>query len=185
MARPSPTALSAGRSRGGYASRGHAGYRGGYRGGYYGRRHHGGGRYYYLSGVPYFYPSYGFGLGFGYPSYYYGSSGFYDPAFDGYYGGGYYDGPAYRPYEGRIVQETAPGDLRGHSKSGGSARSLTGAVQRQLAERGYYKGSIDGQFGQASQGAMRRFQHAKGLKETGLIDEASLRALGFDPREQE
>jgi hypothetical protein len=126
--------------------------------------------------VPYFYPSFGFG--FGYPSYYYNDSGYYGTYYDEPYPPGYYVGPDDQPYEGRIVPETAPGKtpaLKG-------ARSLPAAVQRQLAERGYYKGSIDGQFGPASKSALRRFQRDHHLKETGLIDEANLKALGFSAR---
>ncbi len=60
------------------------------------------------------------------------------------------------------------------------AKSLPGAVQRQLAERGYYKGGIDGQFGPASKSALKRFQRNNDIKSTGLIDEPSLKALGFE-----
>lgn len=139
-------------------------------------RYRGGGRYYYLAGVPYFYPSFGFG--FGYPSYYYNNFGYYGGYYDEPYPPDYYVGPADQPYEGRIVEETAPGGkpaLKG-------ARSLPAAVQRQLAEQGYYKGSIDGEFGPASKSALRRFQRDRDLKETGLIDEATLKALGFSTR---
>jgi hypothetical protein len=123
--------------------------------GYY---HGGRGHYYYLGGVPYFYPYYAFG--FGYPYYYYGL-GYNTP----YYGYGYPD-PA---YEGRIVGQNG-------SEPGAS---LPGAVQKQLAKRGYYKGTIDGEFGPATRSALSRFQRDNNLKETGRIDEATLQALGF------
>jgi hypothetical protein len=124
-----------------------------------------------LSGVPYFYPYYG---GFGYPAYYGSSFGF------GYsvpLGEPYpeYIDPEDGPYEGRIVRETTPGRIDAN-------RSLPVAVQRQLAERGYYKGSIDGQFGPASREALRRFQRDKRIKQSGLIDSATLEALGFTTR---
>lgn len=153
----------AGRYRGrGYDGRGYGG--------------HGRGRYYYLGGVPYFYP-YG-GFGFGYPGYYGDGFGFgYESSF---YGGGY-GYPAYGyngnpAYEGRIVEETVPGG----SSSGG--QSLPAAVQRQLAKRGYYKGEIDGEFGSGSRSALRRFQRDHRLEETGRIDESTLNALGFGDR---
>lgn len=129
-------------------------------GGYYGHRG-GGGRYYYFGGLPYFYPigGYGFGDPFWYGGYYGGFPG----GFGGYG----------QPYEGRIANENVVGAEHG-------AKSLPGAVQRQLAERGYYKGGIDGQFGPASKGALRRFQNDNGIKSSGLIDEPSLKALGFE-----
>jgi hypothetical protein len=118
------------------------------------------GHYYYLGGIPYFYPYYD--IGFGYPSYYYG----YGVGYNVPYYGNAYPEPA---YEGRIVNENG-------SEPGAS---LPGAVQKQLAKRGYYKGSIDGEFGPATRGALSRFQRDNNLKETGRIDEATLQALGF------
>lgn len=125
-------------------------------GGSYGHR---GGRFYYYGGVPYFYPIGGYGFG--------------DPFWYGSYYGGFASNRSL-PYEGRIADESMVGAKRG------GAKSLPGAVQRQLAERGYYKGGIDGQFGPASKGALKRFQSDNGLKSSGLIDEPSLKALGFD-----
>ena len=148
-----------------------------YRGGYYGHGgnrgrggHYGHGRYYYLGGVPYYYPF--FDYGFGYP--YYGSGfGYGFSAYD--YAGpgpGYYD----TPYNGTIVEETAPENLRA------SGPSLQTAIQRQLAKRGYYKGTIDGDFGPGSRDALKRFQADNRVKQTGRIDEATLKALGFTDR---
>ncbi len=136
-----------------YRGYNHGGYGHGYRG-----------RYYYLGGIPYFYP-FGFYGGFGYP-YYYGAYG----VGDGYgYGGEPYGGGA---YNGTI----ADSNNGGHPADGGS---LPEAVQRQLVKRGYYKGAVDGQFGPASRSALARFQTKQGLKETGRIDEPTLEALGF------
>lgn len=156
---------------------------GGYygRGGYYHGYGHGYGRYYYLGGIPYFYPFYGYGYGFGFP---------------GYYGDGFYGGGLYGPYgsegagyadranegEGRINDGHDIG--RGVNGNDGSnnqdtGNSLPAAVQRQLSKRGYYKGTVDGQFGPASRDALSRFQKSQGLKTTGRIDENTLDALGF------
>lgn len=174
-----PSSASVG--RGGSVGRSSAGvYRGGSRfGGYRGYGYRGNrGRYYYLGGVPYFYPF--FDSGFGYPFYgagFYGS-GFYGGGFGGYGGYGAYDGygpGAYgaAPYDARIVDEG------GNRSNQSNDRSLPTAVQRQLAERGYYKGGIDGEFGEGSRSALRRFQREHRLKDTGRIDEATLQALGF------
>ena len=166
-AAPGPASVG----RGGLVGRSGAGfYRGGSRyGGYRGYR----GRYYYLGGVPYFYPF--FDYGFGYPFY---GAGFYSG-----YGGGFGDYGAYggygpggygaAPYDASIVDEG------GNRSRQPNTRSLPAVVQRQLAERDYYKGSIDGEFGEGSRSALRRFQREHRLKDTGRIDEATLQALGF------
>ncbi len=154
------------------------GYRGAYRGGYYGGR--GYGRFYYLGGVPYYYPFFGlgYGLGFGYPAYAY--DGFWSgyPGYGGYGYGGYgygYGGPGGPgpdgAYEGRVTDQGSPNGQQG--------ASLPEAVQRQLSKRGYYKGTIDGNFGASSRSALSRFQRDNHLKDTGRIDEDTLEALGF------
>lgn len=167
---------------GSFASGRPSSYRGyGYgRGGYYhGYGHHGWyrGRCYYLGGVPYFYP---FDFGFGYP-YYYGGFG------DGFgygYGGpyGYGGNNVYAEndgaYNGRIA-DNENGTGNGGQPGGAS---LPEAVQKQLAKRGYYKDTVDGQFGPESRSALTRFQTKQGIKATGKIDEATLEALGFTDR---
>ncbi len=144
---------------------------GGYGYGFGGRHNYG--RYYYYGGVPYFFPFYGYGYGLGY----YG--GWYGDGFGGPYGGYGYDGGAGYPgsgaYEGRVVNP----DDRNNTPPQGNGGALPEAVQRQLAKKGYYKGSIDGQFGPASRDALSRFQREHHMKETGRIDEPTLDALGF------
>lgn len=152
-ARVSPQYATA--RRGGYYGRG---YRGGYYGGY---RHR-----YFLYGVPYFYDPFFFG-GFGY----YGA-GFY---------GGYpygYDNPGY--YNGRIADGQ---DNDGDNGARQDPTALPKAVQKQLAQRGYYKGSIDGEFGPGSRSALSRFQSDNKLRATGRIDPATMKALGFEERD--
>ena len=168
-------AEAAGGSRGYAGGRGYA-YRGAYRSGYYGGR--GYGRYYYLGGVGYYYPffgyGFGYGLGFGYPAY----------AYDGYWNGyagapyGYGDGPG--AYDGRIADQGGPGGPGAPDQEKGG--ELPKAVQRQLAKRGYYKGPVNGDFGASSRTALTRFQKDNHLKPTGRIDEDSLEALGFTDR---
>ena len=147
-------------------------------GGYYGNR----GRFFYLGGIPYFYP---FGFGFGYPYDYGYYGGYYG---DGYgYGGGYPGGAGgygNGAYNGGIADGgNGPGGS-GPGGNGGQAvgGSLPEAVQRQLAKRGYYKGAVDGQFGAESRDALSRFQKKQGLKQTGRVDEPTLEALGFTDR---
>ncbi len=148
---------------GGYYGRGGGYYRGG--GG-----HHHYGRNYYLGGIPYFYPFYGYG--FGYPYYY--------DSFYGSYGSAFASGA----YEGRIAGDRDRDEDNGRDRSGGPSAdtkgpSLPSAVQRQLAKRGYYRGKVDGEFGPASREALSRFQKSQDIKASGKIDEETLEALGF------
>jgi hypothetical protein len=57
--------------------------------------------------------------------------------------------------------------------------NLAGSVQSELAQRGYYRGAIDGEIGSDSRKAIRTFQAAKGLPVTGMIDPKLLKALGI------
>ena len=57
------------------------------------------------------------------------------------------------------------------------------AVQRALTERGYDPGIIDGAMGWRTRGALREFQRAAGIPDTGRIDDATRTALGLAPRD--
>ena len=52
------------------------------------------------------------------------------------------------------------------------------AVQQALNDRGYNAGAADGQWGATTQEAVRRFQRASGLPETGELAPSTLSALG-------
>ena len=144
------------------------GARGGYYGRGYGSRHR-----YYLYGVPYFYDPFFFG-GFGY----YGGFG------GGYpygYGYGYNNPYTAGYYNGRVADGNDSDEGDGNNQQ--NAAALPKAVQKQLAQRGYYKGSIDGEFGAGSRNALSRFQRDNNLRTTGRIDPATMKALGFEERE--
>jgi hypothetical protein len=51
------------------------------------------------------------------------------------------------------------------------------AVQRELAQLGYYHGQVDGLIGPETEGAVRWFQSVDKLPVTGQIDEPTLQAL--------
>jgi murein L,D-transpeptidase YcbB/YkuD len=51
-------------------------------------------------------------------------------------------------------------------------------VQQALNSRGFNVGPIDGQYGAATQDAVRRFQAANGLPATGELNRSTLSALG-------
>jgi His-Xaa-Ser repeat protein HxsA len=51
-------------------------------------------------------------------------------------------------------------------------------VQVELRAKGFYTGTIDGYMTEATKGALRRFQQSRRLSETGVMDNATLAALG-------
>src|SRR4029450_12560759 len=50
-------------------------------------------------------------------------------------------------------------------------------AQRQLKERGYYTGPVDGVIGPATENALRAYQRDRGLKVTGRLDSPTVRSL--------
>jgi murein L,D-transpeptidase YcbB/YkuD len=56
--------------------------------------------------------------------------------------------------------------------------ALVRSVQQALNDRGYNAGSVDGQWGPATEEAVRRFQQASGLPQTGELERSTLAALG-------
>jgi hypothetical protein len=61
-------------------------------------------------------------------------------------------------------------------------QDLAMKVQSELARRGYYHGQINGVIDSRSRQAIRAFQKAHGLPETGLIDTGVLRSLDLSVR---
>ncbi len=55
-------------------------------------------------------------------------------------------------------------------------------IQQALADRGYYKGSIDGTWSPDCVDALRRFQAAENLDQDGKLGSLSLIALGLGPK---
>lgn len=167
---------------------------------YGGHRGYHGGRRYYHRGSSFYYDPFLYG-GFGYPAYYGGfGPGFgvgYSSGYGYGYGDGYY-GEGDRVYQGRIasgvngrrrnadngrrVEEDDEEAGNGNGDGRYSPDAMARAVQTELKERGYYRGTVDGQFGEGSAGALREFQRDKGLRVTGRLDERTLRALGIERR---
>lgn len=58
------------------------------------------------------------------------------------------------------------------------------AVQKQLKSKGYDVGPVDGLWGSRSIGALKKFQKAKGLKQTGAVNQQTAEALGISSRER-
>ena len=97
---------------------------------------------------------------------------FYDPFYYGwgfpYYGYDY--GYGYAGYE------AYPADYYEGGYGDGNY-SLEMDMQSSLADRGYYRGRIDGVIGNGTRRAVRAFQRDVGLPVTGRIDSRLLRAL--------
>lgn len=55
-------------------------------------------------------------------------------------------------------------------------------IQQALADKGYYKGAVTGQWGADSVDALRRFQADQNLEPDGKIGSLSLIALGLGPK---
>ena len=59
----------------------------------------------------------------------------------------------------------------------GQRGSAVKELQEILTSQGYYNGPVDGQFGRQTQEAVMAFQKAKGLDVTGIVGEATYKAL--------
>jgi hypothetical protein len=92
----------------------------------------------------------------------------------GYAGRGYYYGPPHSSYyyQRPEVRYYATRESY-HSHSG------TTEVQRALARRGYYHGSIDGDIGPQSRRAIALYQQDHRLRATGSINQSLLDSLGL------
>ena len=55
-------------------------------------------------------------------------------------------------------------------------------IQQTLADKRYFSGPVDGNWGQDSVDALKRFQHDQNLTEDGKIGSLSLIALGLGPK---
>src|SRR5262249_7790314 len=60
--------------------------------------------------------------------------------------------------------------------SAASAMDIRSA-QRELKDRGYYSGPVDGVLGTGTEGALRAYQRDRGLKVTGRLDSPTVRSL--------
>jgi peptidoglycan hydrolase-like protein with peptidoglycan-binding domain len=78
---------------------------------------------------------------------------------------------------------SASGDKQSRSASAGG-QSQTGGderikqVQQKLKNQGHDAGPVDGVMGPKTQAALKEFQSAKGLKDSGQLDRETMAALG-------
>ena len=90
-------------------------------------------------------------------------------------------------YAGNEVagKEPTAGSTSSPSSAMPSSRYESGLVrnvQQALNDKGYNAGPTDGQWGPATEDAVRKFQRASGLPETGQLERPTLNALGVAPR---
>jgi len=66
----------------------------------------------------------------------------------------------------------------GGAQNVGAPSSTVRMAQQALNDRGYGAGNIDGVWGPDTENAVRRFQQAQGLPQSGALDAQTLSALG-------
>ena len=62
----------------------------------------------------------------------------------------------------------------------GSRGEVVRQIQQKLKDWGYYKGSVDGIYGEQTTAAVKSFQSKNGLKSDGVVGEQTLKALGIN-----
>lgn len=117
----------------------------------------------YCAPQPAFYSGSSISVGFGTSPAYYGP--------EAYYGSGAY----YDSYPTRAVYRGVP--VNRYRENARYDDDLSVDVQRALARRGFYRGSIDGDVGPGTRAAIRSYQYDRGLEVTGRIDNSLLRSL--------
>lgn len=78
---------------------------------------------------------------------------------------------------------SASGDKQARSASAGGQSQAGGderikQVQQKLKDQGHDAGPVDGVMGPKTQAALKEFQSAKGLKDSGQLDRETMAALG-------
>jgi peptidoglycan hydrolase-like protein with peptidoglycan-binding domain len=76
-----------------------------------------------------------------------------------------------------VAQVSPASGQDGYSVQGEGRSESTAALQRQLANLGYYNGEITGYFGPLTQEAVIRFQQGRGLVPDGIVGPATAQAL--------
>lgn len=100
------------------------------------------------------------------------------------------------PGKPRPVAEATGSVIAGHPRPRAAARDATASdaaasmrtraqvvsdIQRELARRGFFDGSVDGVYGAKTDAAIRDFEQAAGVKPSAQPDEALLRAIQRAP----
>ncbi|HVY57771.1 MAG TPA: peptidoglycan-binding protein [Xanthobacteraceae bacterium] len=75
------------------------------------------------------------------------------------------------------VPRPRPGEAAGKSDALRSRTDVVSDIQRELSKRGFYDGPVDGVYGAKTDGAVRDFEQAAGLKPSTEPNEALLQAI--------
>ena len=116
------------------------------------------------------YPSSNFTITFG--NGYRGRGYYYGPRGASYF----YERPGVRFYSSRSL---VPSHYWGGGRPVMGYSRTEALVQRELAQRGFYRGPIDGDIGPGSRAAIARYQSTYGLPVTGSITSSLLHSLGL------
>src|SRR5690349_15132739 len=81
-------------------------------------------------------------------------------------------------YAGHYEANDVAGSGRGSASAAPATSSTVRMAQQALNDRGYNAGSADGVWGPDTANAVRRFQQAQGLPDSGTLDSQTLSALG-------
>jgi len=92
--------------------------------------------------------------------------------------GGAYAGHEVAGKNGTATSSTSPSSMPASRYDPALVRN----VQQALNDKGYNAGAVDGQWGPATEDAVRRFQQASGLPQTGGLEPPTLTALGVAPQ---
>jgi hypothetical protein len=93
---------------------------------------------------------------------------------------GYYGAPYYDAYYPGVSVSMSPGETYRGTRVDDRGDDLAIDVQRALRRDGYYRGSIDGDIGSGTRGAIRQYQYDHHLEVSGRIDRALLHSLSLD-----
>ncbi len=78
-------------------------------------------------------------------------------------------------------RQPGPGPASAQTALARTSGEIIGDIQRELARRGYYDGVVDGLYGPRTDGAIRDFEQAAGLKPSTEPSEALLQAITRAP----
>jgi len=81
-------------------------------------------------------------------------------------------------YAGHYEANDVAGSGRGSASAAPATSPTVRMAQQALNDRGYNAGSADGVWGPDTANAVRRFQQAQGLPDSGTLDTQTLSALG-------
>jgi hypothetical protein len=94
----------------------------------------------------------------------------------------YYDYDYY-PYDYYVGDpDNVPANYQGATTSQPAPDATVENVQTQLAQQGYFSGSIDGLFGPTTRDALARYQTSKNLSVTGSLSPETLESFGLPPQ---